>query len=81
MKEVISPSDDGSYGIQYPLGGLICEYIIGKYGFEKYLKLIQNTGIYSSFNDNLQNTIGSSQDQLLSDAAPYVYAQWKLAMK
>jgi hypothetical protein len=81
MKEIISPSDPGSYGIQYPLGGLISEFIIGKYGFDKYLKLIQNTGIYSSFDDNLLNTIGINQEQLLTEAAPYVYLQWKLAIK
>jgi len=81
MKETISPTDDGSYNIQYPIGGLISEYIVGNYGFEKYLKLIQNTGTYSSFNDNLQNTLGLSQDQLLTDSAPYVYTQWKVALK
>jgi hypothetical protein len=81
MKETISPSDPGAYGIQYAYGALISEYIIGKYGFEKYLKIIQNSGVYSSFNDNLQKTIGLSQDQLLAEAAPYVYVQWRTALK
>ena len=45
------------------------------------VKLIQNTGIYSSFNDNLQNTLGLSQDQLLTDSAPYVYSQWRIALR
>jgi hypothetical protein len=81
MKETISPSDPGAYGIQYAYGALISEYIIGKYGFEKYLKIIQNSGVYSSFIDNLQKTIGLSQDQLLAEAAPYVYVQWRTALK
>jgi hypothetical protein len=75
MKETIDPKDSATNGVQYPIGGLIGEYLIGKYGFEKYLTLIKNLGTYGDFSENLKNVIGLNQDQMLEVAAPYVYAQ------
>jgi hypothetical protein len=81
MKETIWPRDEVTKGIQYPIGGLIGEYLIGKYGFDTYLTLIKNLGKYGDFSDNLKNTIGLTQDQMLEAAAPYVFKQWKIAME
>lgn len=80
MKEVIDPKDSAANGVQYPIGGLIGEYLIGKYGFDKYLTIIKNLGTYGDFSENLKNTIGLTQDQMLEAAAPYVYSQWKVAV-
>lgn len=81
MKELIAPQQDGSYDMQYPIGGLICEYLIGQYGFEKYLQLIKNTGVYKNFDDNLIATYGISQDKLFSESVSYVFSQWRAAIK
>ena len=81
MKETIFPKDEVTSNLQYPIGGLIGEYLIGKYGFATYLTLIKNLGTYSDFSDNLKNTIGLTQDQMLEAAAPYVFKQWKIAME
>ena len=59
---------------------MIGEYLIGKYGFDKYLTIIKNLGTYGDFSENLKNTIGLTQDQMLEAAAPYVYSQWKVAV-
>jgi hypothetical protein len=80
MRETISPTEPGAYNIQYPLGGLISEYIMGKYGFTRYLQLIKNSGKYKEFSDNLIATVGVDQGRFLEDAAPYVYSQWKIAL-
>ncbi len=81
MKETIFPKDDVTNSLTYPIGGLIGEYLIGKYGFTNYLTLIKNLGAYADFSDNLKSVIGLTQDQMLEAAAPYVFKQWKIAMQ
>ena len=81
MKETIFPKDEVTSSLQYPIGGLIGEYLIGKYGFTSYLTLIKNLGTYADFSDNLKSVIGLTQDQMLEAAAPYVFKQWKTAMQ
>jgi hypothetical protein len=80
MKGIIAPKDSVTQNIQYPLGQLISEYILGNYGLDTYLNLIRGTGIYLQFSDNLKATIGLTQDQFLEAASPYVFSQWKIAV-
>ena len=81
IKETIFPKDEVTSSLQYPIGGLIGEYLIGKYGFTSYLTLIKNLGTFADFSDNLKSVIGLTQDQMLEAAAPYVFKQWKSAMQ
>lgn len=81
MQELTLPTAEGALGMQYPVGALMCEYLVATYGFDKYLQILKNTGTYSDFKENLSNTIGISQEQFFKDAAPYVYSQWKTALK
>jgi hypothetical protein len=80
MRGIVAPKDSVTQNIQYPLGQLISEYILGQYGLEAYLNLIRGTGTYLQFSDNLKATIGLTQDQLLEAAAPYVFSQWKISV-
>lgn len=80
MRGIIAPRDSVTQNIQYPLGQLISEYILGNYGLEVYLNLIRGTGTYLQFSDNLKATIGLTQDQLLEAATPYVFSQWKISV-
>ena len=62
--------------LSYPVGALIAEHILAKYGYSKYLELLKGLGKYQTFNENLQKTLGISKDQLYSEAAPYLLQKW-----
>jgi len=79
MQAIVSPANQDDIGMAYALGKMICEYVLGTYGYEKYIALIHATGAHQDFSDALVATIGKNQDQLFKDAAPYVLSQWKKA--
>jgi hypothetical protein len=58
----------------YPLGSLLYEWVIAEYGFEAYVKILENQMIGDSFEDNISASLGMSVAELYKKAAPHILA-------
>lgn len=58
--------------LNYPLGQLIWEFYISKYGMRSYLDLFDNIEKYGEFDIALQKTENISESDFYTSAAPYV---------
>jgi hypothetical protein len=55
--------------------------LIGKYGVEKYIQLLDSTGTAPSFNEAMIKTYGMSKDEVYKKAAPYVLKNYLRVLK
>jgi hypothetical protein len=67
-----------SQDMQYPLGELLYEWIIGTYGMDAYHKILVNLQTMKA-DLNYQTSIGLSKDQLYAAAAPWILKMWNNA--
>jgi len=79
LKTIMAPSDSQTRNLQYPLGSLVCEYILGKYGIDKYLALMKGASRYPNWNDNLQATLGISESEFMNVALAWGLPLWNSA--
>jgi hypothetical protein len=77
LKTISFPKSRFEKDFQYNFGELFSEYILGKYGLDKFLALMKGASRYSLWTDNVQATLGVSLEQLYSDAAPWMLPLWK----
>ncbi len=61
----------------YAVGQLLYEWVIAKYGFEGYRKIIENQIEVSSFEENIKRSLGISTQELYKRAAPHIMAAFK----
>ena len=62
--------------LSYSAGQFIWEFYIGKYGFDKYIDLLESLQS-DSFAGGLKKTIGLSKDQFYLEAAAYLLSNWQ----
>ncbi len=79
LKTVAVPSDAQARDLQYPFGSLVSEYILGKYGIDKYLALMKGASKYPKWNDNLQATLGISESEFMNLALTWGLPLWNSA--
>lgn len=79
LKTVAVPSDAQTRDLQYPFGSLVSEYILGKYGIDKYLALMKGASKYPKWNDNLQATLGISENEFMNLALTWGLPLWNSA--
>ena len=72
---------DQAFEASYSIGQLFYEWLIGTYGFDKFITLIKNIGPTSSFDENMKTTYGITKTQAYEKAAPYMLRAWKKATK
>ena len=70
-----------AFEASYSIGQLFYEWLIGTYGFEKFITLMKNIGPTESFDDNMKTTYGISKAQAYEKAAPYMLKAWNKAIK
>ena len=80
LENTISRSNPMYSEMAYPVGQVLWEYIIGTYGFDSYMKFLQNIPTTTSYEANLKSVTGISKDDLYKKAAPYIISVWKRAM-
>ena len=61
-----------AHTIAYPLGALLYEWILYKYGFDKVQELFKGQGSSVDYSANIKKVIGISKVELYKEAAPYV---------
>ena len=72
---------DQAFEASYSIGQLFYEWLIGTYGFDKFITLIKNIGPTSSFDENMKTTYGITKAQAYEKAAPYMLRAWKKATR
>jgi hypothetical protein len=65
----------------YNVGPLLFEWLIAKYGVEKFISLVSATGTAKSFDEALQQSIGITKEDLYLAAAPYVLKSYQRVQK
>lgn len=70
-----------AYEAGYYVGAILFEWLIAKYGVEKYLDLLDNTATAPSFNDAMTKTYGISKDEIYKKAAPHVLKNYQRVLK
>lgn len=77
IKRIEMRSTEESNAFSYSAGQIVWEYFIGKYGIEKFLKLLRNVNQTQNFNQNLIKTIGKDREGFYREAAGYLLRTWK----
>lgn len=80
LAKTADSNDPIYFQMTYPVGQVLWEYLIGTYGFDKYIVFLKNSYSTSSYEENLQTTYGLSKDQIYKNAAPYILSVWNRAM-
>jgi hypothetical protein len=80
LEKTVDSRDPVYFEMTYPVGQVLWEYMIGTYGFEKYITFLKNAYSTNSYADNIQVTYGISKEQVYKNAAPYILSVWKRAM-
>ena len=70
-----------AYEAGYYVGAILFEWLIAKYGVEKYLDLLDATATAPSFNDAMAKTYGISKDEIYKKAAPHVLKNYQRVLK
>ena len=74
-------SPNQAFEASYSIGQLFYEWLIGTYGFDKFITMIKNIGPTNSFDENIKTTYGISKMQAYEKAAPYMLRAWTKATK
>jgi hypothetical protein len=68
---------DEAHTMAYPLGALLYEWILYKYGFDKVQELFRGQGSTADYSANIKKVLGLSKGELYKEAAHYVLATIK----
>ena len=60
--------------MSYAIGSLMYEWVIGTYGREGFVKLLNQLATVSTFDQALQASIGLTQSEFYAKSAPYVFS-------
>ncbi len=63
-----------AFEMSYAIGSLMYEWVLGTYGREGFVKLLNQLSTASTFNDALQNSIGLTQSDFYIKSAAYVFS-------
>ena len=63
-----------AFEMSYAIGALMYEWVIGTYGREGFVKLLNQLATVSTFDQALQASIGLTQSEFYAKSAPYVFS-------
>jgi hypothetical protein len=63
-----------AFEVSYAIGSLMYEWVLGTYGRDGFVKLLNQLSTASTFNEALQNSIGLTQSDFYNKSAAYVYS-------
>ena len=80
LKETEARTNNSTHQSSYSVGALLYEYVIATYGFDSYVRILENLPKYSDFSDNIKASLGITKADLYKNAAPYLLAAFKRVM-
>ncbi len=61
-----------AFDASYAVGSLFAEWIVGNFGIESFIKIVQNVSLGYSFNENLKQSLGIEKDVAYKKSASYI---------
>ena len=80
LTETEARTNNSTHQSSYAVGAMLYEYVIATYGFDSYIRILENLSKYSDFSDNIKASLGISKAVLYKNAAPYLLAAYKRVM-
>lgn len=74
-------NSDMSVEAGYYIGAILFEYLIAKYGVQKFLDLVDATGTETSFDNALLKAYGQNRSEIYKKSAPYVLKTYQRVLK
>lgn len=65
---------NAAFEMSYAIGALMYEWVLGTYGREGFVKLLNQLATVSTFDQALQASIGLTQSEFYAKSAPYVFS-------
>jgi hypothetical protein len=72
LEETEARTNDSTHQSSYPIGAMLYEWVIAKYGFDSYIRILENLPKYANFSDTIKASLGISKAELYQNAAPYI---------
>jgi hypothetical protein len=77
LEECEARTNEATHSASYPIGSLLYEWVIAKYGFDSYIRILENLPKNPNFEDSIKSALGISKDELYREAAPYILSVFK----
>jgi hypothetical protein len=77
IKEIETREGEIKERFSYSAGQVVWEYFIAKYGFDTYLKFLDNSQDTYNFDENLMQVIGKTKEQFYQEAGEYLLRVFK----
>jgi hypothetical protein len=68
--EIRTPEE--AHTMAYPMGALLYEWVLYKYGFDKVIDIFKGQGTSADYTANIYQSLNVTKDQLYKEAAPYI---------
>ena len=72
--------DQKAFEVGYPLGAIFYEWMVGTYGYAKFLSFMDELGNNTDFNVSVQKAFGITKNELYKKAAPYILSVFNRAV-
>ena len=72
MKATEKTTPESAFEMSYAIGALMYEWVLGTYGFEGYLKILNELADSPSFDETLKRAIGLNKEEFYKAVAPYI---------
>jgi hypothetical protein len=77
LEETEMRTNNSTHQSSYPIGAMLYEWVIAKYGFDSYIKILENLPKHTNFSDTLKASLGISKSELYQNSAPYILSAFK----
>jgi hypothetical protein len=68
--EIRTPEE--AHTMAYPMGALLYEWVLYKYGYDKVIDIFKGQGTSADYTANIYQSLNVTKDQLYKEAAPYI---------
>ena len=77
LQQTEARTNNSTHNSSYPIGAMLYEWVIAKYGFDSYMRILENLSKNSDYSDTIKAALGISKVELYQSAAPYILATFK----
>ena len=77
LEETETRANRSTHQSSYPIGAMLYEWVIAKYGFDSYVKILEELPKHKDFSDSLKSSLGMSKAELYQGAAPYILSVFR----
>jgi len=74
LEETEARTNNSTHQSSYPIGAMLYEWVIAKYGFDSYIRILENLPKNANYSDTIKASLGISKAELYQGAAPYILA-------